>query len=72
MMLPGFLLKTMEEGAKPRQPEEAGVPKCFTKIAYEARFCPNCGNQILKVNKCLKCGEDLPPKPNSACPAGPR
>ncbi len=27
-----------------------------------ARFCPYCGNQILNVNKCLKCGEDVPPE----------
>jgi membrane protease subunit (stomatin/prohibitin family) len=63
MMLPGFLLKTMEEGSKATPSrKKLECPKCFTKIAYEARFCPNCGNQILKINKCLKCGEDLPPE----------
>ena len=63
MMLPGFLMKTMEEGSKgtPSR-KKLECPKCFTKIPYEARFCPNCGHQILKVNKCLQCGKDLPPE----------
>jgi membrane protease subunit (stomatin/prohibitin family) len=61
MMLPGFLMKTMEEGSNPTPSrKKLECPKCFTKIPFEARFCPNCGTQILKVNKCLKCGKDLP------------
>jgi membrane protease subunit (stomatin/prohibitin family) len=61
MMLPGILMKSMEEGSKTTPSRKRlECPKCFAKIPFEARFCPSCGNQILKVNKCLQCGEDLP------------
>jgi membrane protease subunit (stomatin/prohibitin family) len=61
MMLPGILMKSMEEGSKTTPSRKRlECPKCFSKIPYEARFCPNCGHQILKINKCLQCGEDLP------------
>ncbi|MGQ9694836.1 MAG: SPFH domain-containing protein [Thermodesulfobacteriota bacterium] len=61
MILPGMLLKNMEEGSK-TTPSRKRItcPKCFAKIPLEARFCPACGHQILKLNKCLQCGTDLP------------
>ncbi len=65
MMLPGILLKSMEEGSKTTPSrKKLKCPKCFAKIPFEARFCPACGHQILKVNKCLQCGKDLPLEAN--------
>jgi membrane protease subunit (stomatin/prohibitin family) len=65
MMLPGILLKSMEEGSKTTPSrKKLECPKCYTKIPYEARFCPSCGHQILKLNKCLQCGKDLPLEAN--------
>jgi len=65
MMLPGILLKSMEEGSKTTPSrKKLECPKCFAKIPFEARFCPACGHQILKVNKCLQCGKDLPLEAN--------
>jgi len=65
MMLPGILMKSMEEGSKitPSR-KKLECPKCFSKIPFEARFCPSCGHQILKINKCLQCGKDLPLEAN--------
>ena len=61
MMLPGILLKSMEEGSKSTPSrKKLECPKCYTKMPFEARFCPSCGHQILKLNKCLQCGKDLP------------
>jgi membrane protease subunit (stomatin/prohibitin family) len=61
MMLPGILMKTMEEGSKATASrKKLDCPKCYAKIPFEARFCPACGHQILKLNKCLQCGKDLP------------
>jgi membrane protease subunit (stomatin/prohibitin family) len=61
MMIPGILLKNMEEGSKATPSrKKMECPKCFGKIPFEARFCPSCGHQILKINKCLHCGKDLP------------
>jgi membrane protease subunit (stomatin/prohibitin family) len=65
MMLPGILLKSMEEGSKATPSrKKLECPKCFTKMPFEARFCPSCGHQILKLNKCLQCGKDLPLEAN--------
>ena len=65
MMLPGILLKSMEEGSKTTASrKKLECPKCFAKISFEARFCPSCGHQILKLNKCLQCGKDLPLEAN--------
>ena len=61
MMLPGILLKSMEEGSKSTPSrKKLECPKCYAKMPFEARFCPSCGHQILKLNKCLQCGKDLP------------
>ncbi len=59
MMLPGILLKGLQE---PVQPSGTQCQKCFAQIPLDARFCPSCGYQLLKVNACLHCGTDLPPE----------
>jgi len=65
LMLPGILIKSMEEGSKTTPSrKKLECPKCFSKIPFEARFCPSCGHQILKLNKCLHCGKDLPLEAN--------
>jgi len=65
MMLPGILMKSMEEGSQTAPSrKKLECPKCFAKMPFEARFCPSCGHQILKLNKCLKCGKDLPLEAN--------
>ncbi|HYB21316.1 MAG TPA: zinc-ribbon domain-containing protein, partial [Thermodesulfobacteriota bacterium] len=65
MMLPGMLMKSMEEGSKATPSEKRlQCPKCHSDMPFEARFCPSCGTQILKVNKCLHCGKDLPLEAN--------
>ena len=65
MMLPGILMKSMEEGSKATPSrKKLECPKCYAKMPFEARFCPSCGHQILKLNKCLQCGKDLPLEAN--------
>lgn len=65
MILPGILMKSMEEGSKSTPSrKKLECPKCYTKMPFEARFCPSCGHQILKLNKCLQCGKDLPLEAN--------
>jgi membrane protease subunit (stomatin/prohibitin family) len=65
MMLPGILMKTMEEGSKAGpSTKQLQCPKCHGQIPFEARFCLFCGHQIVKINKCLHCGKDLPLEAN--------
>jgi len=65
MMIPGILMKTMEEGSKAvPSTKQLQCPKCHGQIPFEARFCPFCGHQIVKINKCLHCGKDLPVEAN--------
>ncbi len=43
--------------------EEIECPNCHTKLAANAKFCPECGNKI-EVKKpafCIECGEPLAP-----------
>ena len=65
MMIPGILMKNLETGGAPR-PEGMKIqcPKCHGELAFDARFCPSCGTQIVKLNKCLHCGKDLPLEAN--------
>ena len=71
MMIPGILMKTMEEGSKTTPSRKRlQCPKCFSKIPFEARFCPSCGHQILKGNSCPKCQADLPAEANFCMACG--
>ncbi len=79
MMLPGILQKSMADTGAPQQ--KVNCPRCHTPISMDARFCPNCGHQLVVVNRCHACNKDLPPeakfcmvcgslveKPNVKCP----
>jgi len=79
MMLPGILQKSMA-GAETQGPTQV-CPKCHASISMDARFCPNCGHQLVVVNRCHVCNKDLPPearfcmvcgtpveKPTATCP----
>ncbi len=59
MLIPGMLQKTMQEGHLPTE-KQISCPACQAKIPMDARFCSNCGHQIVTINKCPQCGQDLP------------
>jgi len=65
VLLPGMLMKGMKEGGD-GGPGGSSLPcpKCHIPMPLDARFCPSCGTQIVKVNKCLHCGKDLPLEAN--------
>jgi len=68
MMLPGILQKSMA-GAETQKPTQA-CPKCHASISMDARFCPNCGHQLVVVNRCHVCNKDLPPEARSRMVCG--
>ncbi len=60
MLIPGMLQQSMgKESSKTDETQKC--PQCETSLPINARFCYNCGHQIVKANKCPNCGEDLPP-----------
>jgi membrane protease subunit (stomatin/prohibitin family) len=69
MMIPGMLLKTMQEGHQPAT-KQVNCPACQALIPDDARFCSNCGHQIVTINKCPECGHDLPAGANFCMSCG--
>ncbi|MFP3871086.1 MAG: SPFH domain-containing protein [Syntrophobacteria bacterium] len=59
MLIPGMLQKTMQEGNPPAG-QQTNCPACQAQIPANARFCSNCGHQIVTINRCPTCGHDLP------------
>jgi membrane protease subunit (stomatin/prohibitin family) len=71
LLIPGILQKTMHEGHLPAA-NQIDCPACQAQISTDARFCSNCGHQVVIVNKCLQCGHDLPADANFCTGCGTR
>jgi membrane protease subunit (stomatin/prohibitin family) len=61
-MIPGMLYQAVKEGDDPGKQGYVLCPKCHSQVPLNARFCNNCGTQLVVVNKCDQCGKDLPPE----------
>ena len=83
LMIPGLLGSmglfgstnpTPNGGPTPPKKTTQKCPECGADINGDARFCPNCGHQILVYRRCAKCGKNLTPKasfcPSCGTPAG--
>jgi len=62
MMIPGMLRQAFEdpEGKPAARKRKIECPGCHTKLPVDARFCSNCGHQIVVMQKCENCNADLP------------
>ena len=47
--------------AQPAQ-SSAACPECHHEINADARFCPYCGHQVVRLLVCAHCGKNLTPK----------
>lgn len=70
LMLPGILKESMGE-TKSRAPQQA-CPNCSAAIPAAARFCNNCGHQVVTGMKCPECASDLPADANFCSSCGAR
>lgn len=60
MMLPGILQQSLADTKSAQR--TMNCPKCHASIEADARFCPQCGHQLVVVNRCHACNKNLPPE----------
>ena len=59
-MMPSLFAEAFRGGSGQPEPEAALCPGCREPVQKEAKFCSQCGRQLLIFQKCAGCGEDLP------------
>jgi membrane protease subunit (stomatin/prohibitin family) len=70
----GFMIPAMFAGVlRGREAEAAAIPQslcpdCKLPVPGEARFCPQCGHQVVVFQQCEECGKNMPPNAQF-CPA---
>lgn len=62
MMIPGMLSQSAKTGAGSHAATtgELLCPKCHNPVPENSRFCPNCGAQLIALNRCPYCQVELP------------
>ncbi|OQX84101.1 MAG: virion core protein (lumpy skin disease virus) [Candidatus Latescibacteria bacterium 4484_7] len=62
MMIPGMLAGKTTTAAtqETRLEERIKCPKCHNEVPAGSRFCPNCGAQLVALNRCPYCQAELP------------
>ena len=59
-MIPAMFAEAFRGGSGQTPPEAPLCPGCRQPVQKEAKFCSQCGRQLLIFQKCSGCGEDLP------------
>ncbi|UCF07056.1 MAG: SPFH domain-containing protein [bacterium] len=59
MMIPSMLAQNIKGGSTTVQ-EKLQCPKCHNEVITGTRFCPNCGAQLVILNRCPECQTELP------------
>ncbi len=63
MLLPNlFAAQTHAQAAERSLPTPSKCPDCKHEIGADARFCPYCGHQVVRLMACNNCGKNLTPK----------
>jgi len=63
LMMPAMFAQYFA-GAQPRQEgtqQMAACPECQNSIPSSAKFCPDCGHQLLVFKQCPRCSKNLTP-----------
>ncbi len=65
LMMPAMFAQYFAGAAAPGQPgdgqKSATCQECHNAIPIDAKFCPQCGHQLLVFEQCSKCGKNLSP-----------
>ena len=48
-------------GAKTEAAENSACPDCRSGVPTDAKFCPQCGHQVVVFTQCTRCGKNLAP-----------
>lgn len=65
--MPGMFADLLRDSQAPSSQEVFKCPGCQHPVPKEAKFCPDCGHQLLIFQKCSQCGQNLPPQ-GKFCP----
>lgn len=71
MMIPNMLAQGMQGGSTATK-EKLQCPKCHNEVAGDTRFCPNCGAQLVIMNRCPECQTELPAEAKFCSSCGTR
>lgn len=63
LMIPGLMhhLAKFHDGTTIESTEPLRCPDCDRPVPPDARFCPQCGHQMMLFSRCVGCGKNLPP-----------
>ncbi|MEJ5360220.1 MAG: SPFH domain-containing protein [Desulfobacterales bacterium] len=68
LMLPAMFAQFFAPGRSPSgpvpappPPAAAVCPECKSPVAADAKFCPQCGHQLVVFDRCARCGKNLTP-----------
>jgi membrane protease subunit (stomatin/prohibitin family) len=60
-MMPNIFRDAFRDGTPTPPTASQSCPDCKQEIPGDSRFCPQCGHQVVVLNRCSACGKNLPP-----------
>jgi membrane protease subunit (stomatin/prohibitin family) len=67
LMVPAMFSDLLKNSHGPQTQQKFKCPDCQHPVPNEAKFCPDCGHQLLIFQQCSHCGKNLPPN-GKFCP----
>jgi predicted amidophosphoribosyltransferase len=65
LMLPAmfaqYFTSAKPAGSTPESAPLAACPECRSGVPGDAKFCPQCGHQVVVFSQCTRCGKNLAP-----------
>jgi membrane protease subunit (stomatin/prohibitin family) len=65
LMLPAMFAQyfnpSKAAGPKPEATVDSVCPDCRSAVPVDAKFCPQCGHQVVVFTQCSRCGKNLAP-----------